>query len=324
MRRTVTSDTADALHESFRHEAILYAGQQEFVDRIAAFVREGAEAGEPVLVVVGAHKIEWLRSALADLDDGAVHYADMAAVGRNPARIIPAWRAFTDEHRSHARLRGVGEPIYPDRSPDELVESQRHEALLNLAFATGPGLWLACPYDTSALPSTVIDEALRTHPLVWDRDPGRPTGTYPGLEAVAMPFDRALPDPPFLVETVPFGPMDLHTARAFVGRAAADAGLGPLRTYDLVLAASEVVTNSVRHGGGEGTVRVWRHGEVVVCEVRDGGRFDRPLAGRVRPTPDQTSGYGLWLANQVCDLVQIRSFEDGSVVRLHISARDAS
>ena len=122
----------------FRHEAILYAGQQEFVDRIGAFVREGAEAGEPVLVVVGAHKIGWLRSALADLEPDAVSYEDMADVGRNPARIIPAWRAFTDEHRSHARLRGVGEPIYPDRSPDELVESQRHEALLNLAFATAP------------------------------------------------------------------------------------------------------------------------------------------------------------------------------------------
>ena len=308
----------------FRHEAILYAGQREFVDRIGAFVREGAEAGEPVLVVVGAHKIDWLRSALADLDPDAVRYADMAAVGRNPARIIPAWRAFTDEHRSHARLRGVGEPIYPDRSPDELVESQRHEALLNLAFATGPGLWLACPYDTSALPPAVIDEALRTHPLVWDRDPGRPTGTYPGLEAVTKPFDRVLPEPPFPVDSLPFGHRDLYAVRAFVARAAVAARLGPGRTNDLVLAASEVVTNSVRHGGGTGTVRVWRHGEVVVCEVSDGGRFDRPLAGRVRPTPDQTSGYGLWLANQVCELVQIRSFEDGSVVRLHISARDAS
>jgi len=309
---------------AFRHEAILYAGQHEFVDRIGAFAREGAEAGEPVLVVVGAHKIEWLRSALADLDPDAVRYADMAAVGRNPARIIPAWRAFTDQHRPHARMRGVGEPIYPDRTPEELVESQRHEALLNLAFATGPGLWLACPYDTSALSSAVIDEALRTHPLVWDRDPGRPTGAYPGLEALGMPFDRALPDPPFPVEAVRFGPMDLRAARAHVGRAAAEAGLDPLRTNDLVLAASEVVANSVRHGGGHGTVRVWRHGEVVVCEVRDGGSFDLPLAGRVRPTPDQTSGFGLWLANQVCDLVQIRSFEDGSVVRLHISARDAS
>jgi anti-sigma regulatory factor (Ser/Thr protein kinase) len=324
MRRAVTKATPEAPHEGFRHEAILYAGQQEFIDRIGAFVREGAEAGEPVLVVVGAHKIEWLRSALSDLEDSAVRYADMAEVGRNPAHIIPAWRAFTDGFAPHARLRGVGEPIYPDRTPDELVESQRHEALLNVAFATGPELWLACPYDTVALPRPVIEEALRTHPLVWDRDPGRPTGTYPGLEAMAQPFDRPLEEPPFPVATMAFDAGDLRSVRAFVAEAAAAGGLDALRTHDLVLAASEVVTNSLRHGGGAGTVGVWRRGEVVICDVRDAGRFELPLAGRVRPTPEQTSGFGLWLANQVCDLVQIRSFEDGSVVRLHISARSAS
>jgi hypothetical protein len=37
---------------------------------------------------------------------------------------------------------------------------------------------------------------------------------------------------------------------------------------------------------------------------------------------DQTSGFGLWLANQLCDLVQIRSFDGGSAVRLLMSLRD--
>jgi hypothetical protein len=53
------------------------------------------------------------------------------------------------------------------------------------------------------------------------------------------------------------------------------------------------------------------------------GSSSRSPAGCV-PKPEQTSGFGLWLANQVCDLVQIRSFEDGSLVRLHMSARSAS
>lgn len=320
----MTNATTEQLHEGFRHEAILYAGQDQFVDRIAAFVREGVETDEPVLVVVDAHKIQWLRSVLSDLDDDAVRYADMADVGRNPAHLIPAWRAFTDGFASGARLRGVGEPISADRSPDALVESQQHEALLNVAFATGPALWLACPYDTVALPQPVIDEALRTHPLVWDRDPGRPTDAYPGLEAMARPFDRPLHEPPFPVPALNFGSGDLHALRSFVAEAAVSAGLARRRTDDLVLAASEIATNSLRHGGGEGTVRVWRHGEVVVCEVRDAGRFELPLAGRVRPMTGQTSGFGLWLANQVCDLVQIRSFEEGSVVRLHVSMRDVS
>ena len=42
-----------------------------------------------------------------------------------------------------------------------------------------------------------------------------------------------------------------------------------------------------------------------------------PLVGRERPA-GPAGGYGLWLANQLCDLVQVRSFPAGSVVRLHM------
>jgi hypothetical protein len=52
--------------------------------------------------------------------------------------------------------------------------------------------------------------------------------------------------------------------------------------------------------------------------VSDAGHFDDPLVGRIRPTPVQLYGRGLWLVNQFCDLVQIRSAGDGSVVRVHM------
>jgi hypothetical protein len=55
----------------------------------------------------------------------------------------------------------------------------------------------------------------------------------------------------------------------------------------------------------------------MVCEIRDKGRFDRPLADRERPSRDIAAPRGLWLANQLCDLVQIRSVPEGTVVRLH-------
>ena len=64
------------------------------------------------------------------------------------------------------RLRGIGEPIWADRSPDELVECQRHEALLNLAFADAGDFWLLCPYDVDALDPDVIAEAHHSHPAV--------------------------------------------------------------------------------------------------------------------------------------------------------------
>ncbi|HSI97667.1 MAG TPA: MEDS domain-containing protein, partial [Gaiellaceae bacterium] len=100
----------------FRHEALLYAGKDDFVFRAGAYIREGVEAGEAVLVVVGVAKIAWLREHLGDQAE-AVAFADMADVGRNPARIIPAWRDFVEANASGAGARGIGEPIHPERSP---------------------------------------------------------------------------------------------------------------------------------------------------------------------------------------------------------------
>jgi anti-sigma regulatory factor (Ser/Thr protein kinase) len=55
-----------------------------------------------------------------------------------------------------------------------------------------------------------------------------------------------------------------------------------------------------------------------LCEVRDRGRIVEPLVGRLPPPLDRHGGRGLWLVNHLCDLVQIRSTEAGSVVRVHM------
>ena len=98
-------------------------------------------------------------------------------------------------------------------------------------------------------------------------------------------------------------------------------GLDAGRTQELMTAVNEVATNSVRHGPGGGSLRIWQEDAAVVCEIRDIGQFSNPLADRQRPSPIHTSPRGLWLANQLCDLVQIRNFADGTVVRLHMRRR---
>src|SRR5580765_3298517 len=135
--RSYYQGVAAGVDAGFRHEAFLHAGDAEFVSGAAGFVREGVAAGEPVLVVLPAGHGELLREELGD-EAGTVHFADMSLVGRNPARIIPAWQQFLDRADRGAAVRGVGEPVYASRSAAELVECQRHEALLNLAFAGVP------------------------------------------------------------------------------------------------------------------------------------------------------------------------------------------
>jgi anti-sigma regulatory factor (Ser/Thr protein kinase) len=303
--------------DGFRHEALLYAGDDGFVEGTLPWIRDAVAAGEPILVVVSAARIARLREELGAQADG-VTFADMADVGTNPARIIPAWREFVDAHAGQGRrLRGIGEPIWADRSPDELVECQRHEALLNLAFAGAEDFWLLCPYDVDALDPEVIDKAHCSHPAVVSGDEIRHSETYEDLGAVAAPFAEPLSEPPSGADVLPFAAGTLAVVRRLVALRATEAGLSAVGTSDLVLAVNEVATNSIRHGGGEGVVRAWRTDEMLIFEVADAGGIPDPLAGRVRPGSGQSGGHGLWLCNQACDLVQLRSYARGSVVRLH-------
>jgi anti-sigma regulatory factor (Ser/Thr protein kinase) len=301
----------------------MYAGDAGFLAGTIPFIREGLAAGEPILVVERPEKTGLLRNALGS-DAGSVQFADMFEVGANPARIIPAWQEFVAAHAGDGRpLRGIGEPIWRERGPAELTECQRHESLLNVAFDATPAWWLLCPYDTVTLAPMVIEEARRSHPFIQEGAAHRESEEFRGISASAAPFDAPLPAPPRQLHQLAFGSAGLAGVRDFVAGHARQAGLGPSRIDDIVLAANEVAANSVRHGGGRGVLRLWRDHDAFVCEVRDSGYFDLPLADRRRPGKDIRAPRGLWLANQLCDLVQIRSLPSGTAVRLHVHNRAA-
>jgi anti-sigma regulatory factor (Ser/Thr protein kinase) len=171
----------------------------------------------------------------------------------------------------------------------------------------------------------VIDEARRSHPYVW-QDGGHRTSTVcRDLDAMAAPFAVPLPEPATRPTELDFdGLASLPRVRGLVADLATTAGFDTVPTLELVAAVHEVAANSVRHGGGRGLLRAWQESGTLLCEVSDRGCLDRPLAGRVRPTTEGNYGRGLWLANQFCDLMQIRSSEQGTIIRLHKTNRTTS
>ena len=308
------------METGFRHDAVLYAGERDFVERMARFARDAVRSDEPILVMVRGDKVEGLRAELGS-DADRVTFADMSEIGRNPSRIISAWEDFFLGEAKGRYARGIGEPIWVGRSPEEIVESQRHESLLNLAFREVDG-WLVCPYDVSGLDAGTIEEAHRSHPVIQENGSRHASARFRDVvEAIPGAFDAPLEDAPPEREQLVFGERDLHELRAFVSSFASRAGLPRPRAEDAVVAVSELASNSIRHGGGEGTLLAWLDSGYLVAEVRDRGRIQQPLVGRLRPSVTAQGGFGLWLVNQLSDLVQIRTYPTGSVVRVRFRLR---
>ena len=302
----------DRATDRFHHEAVLYRGLDDLVGTAVPFVREGLDLGEPVMVALPPDRVRAVAEVLGpDADD--VLFVNMLEIGGNPARIIPEWRSFVDQ--AHGRpVRGIGEPVWAGRRDVEIDECVLHESLLNVAFDDGPAWKLMCPYDVDALPAHAVDEALRTHPVV-----GGGTGSrgidYLGREHAVTAFTGRLPAPPADADTLPFGYGDLAGVRDVVRRLSRQAGVAAGVTEDVALAAHELATNSIKHGGGRGVLTAWRQPGAFVVEVRDSGTIDDPLVGRELTGPYSEDGRGVWMANQLCDLVQVRSTATGTVVR---------
>jgi serine/threonine-protein kinase RsbW len=109
---------------------------------------------------------------------------------------------------------------------------------------------------------------------------------------------------------------DLAAVRGFVRARAQALGLAPERAGRLLIAISELVTNTLLHTTGGGRVRVFAEPGFVVCDVVDGGR-PREF-GREMPSADAVSGRGLAIVERICDEVSTAAVPDGTLVRLRL------
>ena len=305
-------------NDGLNHHAYLYDDERDYLSCLSEFVQAGLRNAEPVFVAVPGRHAAVLRELLG-AESPLLRYGAMTETGRNPARLIPELYAFVAEHPGQ-RVRYIGESAWPGRTDAELCEAARHEALLNLAFAT-TSVSIMCPYDIRALAADVVGRVQRTHPAILQGGRTQLATGYAGHGVVPAECDDPLPAPPAYAETLGYE-TSLRQARDLVASHGAALGMAADQIMNLVIAAGEITANTLRHTSAGGRLWVWHTGEEIICQVQDQGWITDPLAGRQRHSPED-SGHGLWVVNQMCDLVEIRTSQAaGTIIRLHMRRED--
>lgn len=303
--------------QSYRHEALFWHSRSDYVASLVPFVLEGLDGGEAVVVGATPEHARWIRVELGPRA-AEVQFVDLSQLVHNPARIIPALQELLEDSCGPGRpARGIGEPAWPGQGPEEDGESQLNEALLNLAVDPDLPFWLVCPYDAEHLDAETLAEAGRSHPALVTATSYAGSGSYRGRDHARALFTADLPD-------LRGADAEVHVVGATLDLAAEQVTLRATASdllSDRVVNLSEVVRGLVEEGGrrgaGSARLRLWDEPRELVCEIFDRTTIDDLLVGRRPPTSSQRDPF--WIANQVCDLVQVRSGAHGTTVRLHMA-----
>jgi len=310
--RSVSGFVGDTLDEPavtrLRHECIPYSGPAALVPAASTMLSESLREGYPCLLLADSAKLHAVRDAVGAHGEHTTFF-DMSLHGRNPARVVPALQSFVDGHRGQP-VRVIAEPIPVGISDAARSEVELNELILALPSYRRWPATVSCLYD-----SVILDHAVTESLEAGHRE-------LPAVEhaegMLTQRFGEPLSAPPRDARRLGADVTTLSELRRTVGYLSEVAGLDAERIDDLVYAVNEAVTNSICHGEGRARVLVWYDTVGVWCDVHDRGRIHDPLVGRVAPRAGQVSGRGLWLVNQLCDLVQVRSSAAGTFVRMFV------
>jgi anti-sigma regulatory factor (Ser/Thr protein kinase) len=296
---------------ALRHNALLYASEDEYLARVVPFLREGLERGEGAIVAHTRPALAKVREALG-ADAARVTFVDVSAAYTRPARTLAAYHSvYAEELRRAPRLRAVADVQFgPDPAEWDLWTA--YEAVFNRSFAHLPA-WILCSYNADGTPDPILDGMRQTHPEIVDERGWSVCDYYEEPDRLLRRTTRAASSLVGL-PSIPFG-RDLEELREQVAATLAALGLGPAQSLDMLLATTEVADNAIRHGGGIVDVRLGRSDGRVVCEVVDrGSGFDDPAAGFLAPRAGM--GEGLWVARQLTWQIEFFNSTDGFTVRI--------
>ena len=118
--------------------------------------------------------------------------------------------------------------------------------------------------------------------------PTQPAGRTPQRVDVDQPFDAE----------------GLYALRATLAAHASRHGAPEQQIEHLIVVASELATNAIRHGGGAGRLRLWHHDNTLYCQVTDNG------PGITDPT-NPYGGRGIWITRHLTSELHIEPGPNG-------------
>jgi anti-sigma regulatory factor (Ser/Thr protein kinase) len=294
------------------HEALVYDSDEQLVEHVAPFLREGLAEGPTIAVLTRRH---WslLREELGS-EAEAVAFTDCDDFYVRPVDVVAAYDATMKDllAAGATSARVTGEiPLQPTR--EDWSEWISYEAILNRALADRPGRVL-CVYGTETAPDHVIDAVWRTHPHVEaNTSAGHPDYQDP-RDVVAAHTGGPASAPDLRTLTPSADPLEFRELLA----AELTAARAPqARAIDMLVAANEVFENALRYGGGVTRVRAGLADGWFVCEIEDRGPgLDDPLVGYLPPRPEHARGKGLWVARRLVRRLDLVDNRPGLNVRL--------
>lgn len=304
------------------HDGLFYASDEQLLQFVVPFVRDGIAHHEAVVVVAHDSTRKLLEPVLADV--GPVEFVSPPQVFRRTVGAVRIYQELVQRavERGAPRVRAISQVDFGAAGHGR-EENVRFEAVANLALAAQP-LWNVCLYDVRRLPDELVSTSAQAHPYLVSENERWPNPDYvPPAELLRRHSQIG----PYRVEAQPpdLDVRDLHAVglsrlrKDILVTASAGSVLPQEQIDDFLEAVNEIVTNSLVHGKGPVSIRVWVTQQRIVCTVTDrGGGFDDPLAGFL-PGPMNglpVHGAGLWLARNFTDSLDFSTTENGLTARL--------
>jgi CheY-like chemotaxis protein len=162
-----------------RHEALVYSSADDLAAGAVPFLRQGLARGEDVLVVLREAGRSVVEQALGG-DARRIEFEDAVTWYQSPEHAFQQYTRYLGDRleRGASRVRVVAEVLWPQSSATADVAGwKRYEAGISSAMASVPVSFI-CTYDTRELPTTIVTDARRTHPVLRTATGARPNAHY--------------------------------------------------------------------------------------------------------------------------------------------------